>query len=58
MHMLEEGYSINYIHERYGISHQLSNSQCIRLYLSLYLPNSYFFESKSIISGGVGKVFS
>ena len=30
MHMLEEGYSINYIHERYGISHQLLSSLWVR----------------------------
>lgn len=26
MHVLEEGYSINYIHDHYGISHQLLSS--------------------------------
>jgi transposase-like protein len=30
MHMLEEGYSINYIHERYGINDQLLSSLWVR----------------------------
>ena len=30
MHMLEEGYSINYIHEHYGINDQLLSSLWVR----------------------------